>query len=89
MTIYGLRGWTHHGWEQTLTVLSPGGRAEALQHMQCTDGLRIVQRPGSLTRYHEIRAGSVDALIARYGIRVLERAAWDARKSELGDAAYH
>jgi hypothetical protein len=88
MVLYGLRGFTHHGWEQTLTVLSPGGRTEALQHMQCTDGLRTVQRPHSLTRYHEIRAGSVQALVKRYSIRLLDRAAWEAKKTELGVTAY-
>lgn len=88
MILYGLRGWTHHGWEQTLTVLSPSGRAEALAHMQCADGLRTVQRPGNLTRYHEIRAGSVNALIERYSIQLLDREAWVAKKAELSDAAY-
>jgi len=88
MILYGLRGWTHHGWEQTLTVLSPSGVTVALQHMPCTDGLRTVQRPGNLTRYHEIRAGSVNALIEGYSIEILDREAWETRKAELGEAAY-
>jgi len=88
MTLYGLRGWTHHGWEQTLTVLSPAGLTEALLYMQSTDGLRTVQRPGNLTRYHEIRAGSVAALIERYGIQVLDREAWETKKAELGDVVF-
>jgi len=88
MTLYGLRGWTHHGWEQTLTVLSPSGVIEALRHMSRIDGLRTVRRPGNLTRYHEIRAGSVNALIERYSIEILDRGAWETRKAELGEAAY-
>ena len=71
-----------------LTVLSPSGRSAALAHVQCTDGLRTVARPELLTQYHEIRAGSVKALIERYAIELLDRGAWDAKKQELGEAAY-
>ena len=86
MTIYGLRGFTHHGWSATLTVLSPAGRTAARQHMRHTDGLRTVERPGALTQYHEVRAGSVAELIERYAIELLDHAAWDAKKAELGEA---
>jgi len=88
MTLYGLRGFTHHGGGRILTVLSPAGRGKALRHVQCTDGLRTVERPHSLTQYHEIRAGSVTALIKRYRIELLDRKAWDAKKAELGDSVY-
>lgn len=88
MTIYGLRGFTHHGWSATLTVLSPAGRTAALRHMQHTDGLRTVERSGGLTQYHEIRAGSVAELIERYGIELLDHNAWGAKKAELGEAVY-
>ena len=88
MILYGLRGFTHHGGGRMLTVLSPAGRAAALAHIQCTEGLRTVARPQLLTQYHEIRAGRVKALIERYGIELLERGAWETKKAELGAAAY-
>ncbi len=88
MTLYGLRGFTHHGWSVTLTVLSPAGRTAALRHMRNTDGLRTVERPGGLTQYHEVRAGSVAELIQRYDIELLDHDAWHAKKAEVGEAAY-
>ncbi len=88
MTVYGLRGFTHHGWSVTLTVLSPAGRSAALRHMHRTEGLRTIARPDALTQYHEIREGGVATLIERYGIELLDREAWEAKKAELGEAAY-
>ncbi len=88
MIVYGLRGFTHHGGGRMLTVLSPEGRSAALAHVKCTDGLRTVARPGLLTQYHEVRTGSVKALIERYAIELLSRGAWETTKAELGEAAY-
>jgi hypothetical protein len=80
MTVYGLYGFTH-GWGRLLTVMSPEGAAAALAEIEAGD-------QGRLTQYHEKRRGALARLVARHGIVVLSKAAWDAKKAELGDAVW-
>jgi hypothetical protein len=71
MKLYGLYVWTHHGWGTVLTVMSPEGIASG--------------GDGRLPRYMGRRGGVLDDLVERYGIRVLAKAEWDAKKAELAD----
>jgi hypothetical protein len=87
MTVYGLYGFTH-GWGRLLTVMSPEGAAAALAEIEAGDGVEVSAGQGRLTQYHEKRRGALARLVARHGIVVLSKAAWDAKKAELGDAVW-
>lgn len=84
MKIYGLRGVTH-GAAPVLTVMSPAGARAALAHMRRTEDLIVIAGEGRLTQYLEQRAGAIDRLIATYGVEVLPKDEWDARKRALAD----
>lgn len=87
ITIYGLMGFTH-GWGTVLWVMSPDGAGAALAAVE-TGGDVIVQAgDGQLTQYREKRDGALQRLIEEYGIIVLAKPQWDARKQELGEAIY-
>ena len=88
MILYGLRGFTHHGWSHLLTVMSPQGATRALAHIEAPETIRVRAAPGTLTRYYELRDGALDTLIDTYGIEVMERARWDELKSQLGESIY-
>ena len=83
MELYGLYVWTHHGWGTVLTVMSPEGADAAFAHIETDVDIIASGGDGSLPRYMGRRSGVLEKLIARYGIRVLDKPAWDAKKAEL------
>jgi hypothetical protein len=83
MELYGLYVWTHHGWGTVLTVMSPEGADVAFAHIETDEDIIASGGDGRLPRYMGRRAGALDKLIARYGIQVLDKAGWDAKKAEL------
>lgn len=85
MTLYGLRGFTHNG-AKTLTVMSPAGATAARGAIAAGDDVLVQAGPGQLTLYLEKRRGALQRLIAAHGIVVLDKPAWDAKKTELGPA---
>ena len=85
MTLFGLYGFTH-GWTHVLTVMSPEGARAAREHMETGDDVVVYAGAGRLTQYHEKTGGALERLVSRYDIVVLDKAAWDAKKAELGDA---
>ena len=84
MKIYGLLGITH-GAAHVLTVMSPEGARAALEYMTRTDDLIVTAGEGRLTQYLEKRDGALQRLIDTYGVEVLSKAQWDARKKAIGD----
>ncbi len=88
MEIYGLYGFVHHGWTRVLTVMSPAGASATSARIATPHGLAARGGAGRLTRFTELRDGALDKLVERYGIVVLTKAQWDARKAELGDAVW-
>ena len=86
MILYGLFSRTHHGWSKVLTVMGPEGPAAIASHIDPGPGIAASTEAGRLPQYHEKREGALAALIDRYGIVVLGKAEWDAKKAELGDA---
>ncbi len=87
MTIYGLMGFTH-GWANVLTVMSPAGPDAALAAVEAGDDVIVQAGEGRLTQYRAKRSGALERLIAEYGIIVLAKPEWDARKQALGEAVY-
>ncbi len=87
MKIYGLFGFTHC-WAKTLTVMSPAGASAARAHIDAGDDVATCAGAGRLTRHLEKRQGALDRLVAAYGIVVLAKHEWDARKAALGDAIW-
>ena len=88
MTIYGLRGFIHHGWDKLLTVMSPQGTSAALEKVITGDDIVTETGEGKLTQYYERGKGALDRMIEENGIIVLDRAAWNAKKAELGEAIW-
>ena len=86
MILYGLYSRTHHSWSKVLTVMGPAGADAITAHIEPGPGIAASTEPGRLPQYHEKRDGALAALIERYGIVVLAKADWDAKKAELGDA---
>ena len=86
MVLYGLRGITH-GWGRLLSVMSPDGARAVLDRVEPGPGIETVAREGQPVQYHQIRDGALDALVRRYGIVELDRAAWRAKKAEIGGVA--
>jgi hypothetical protein len=82
MELFGLYGFTH-GWGRILTVMSPAGAAAVIAHIDPGSGCRQEGGGNGLPRYFERHAGALEALVSAYGIRVLEKGAWDAKKAEL------
>ena len=87
MELYGLRGITH-GWGRLVTVMSPSGASAVAGHIEAGPDFNTVAVPGQLPQYHQIRDGAIEALVARYGIVMLNPEAWAAKKRELGEAVY-
>ena len=87
MTIYGLMGFTH-GWANVLTVMSPDGAGAALAAVEAGGDVIVQAGEGRLTQYRAKRSGALERLIAEYGIIVLAKPDWDARKQALGEAIY-
>jgi hypothetical protein len=87
MELYGLKGITH-GWGRLVTVMSPQGAAAVTGHIEAGADFHVVAEPGQLPQYHQVRDGALDALVARYGIVMLNPEAWAAKKRELGAAIY-
>ncbi len=87
MNLYGLLGFTHNGG-RTLTVMSPEGARAALADVGTGPEVAVQAGPGQLTYYLERRRGALQELIAAHGIVVLDKPAWDAKKSELGPGVF-
>ena len=85
MVIYGLRGFTH-GWGIILTVMSPAGDSAVRALIEPGPDIVATGGGGQLTQYQGKRKGALERLIEAHGIIVLDKAAWDAKKAELGDA---
>ena len=87
MTLYGLYGITH-GWARVLTVMGPAGAAAVAAHIEPGPDIVAETGAGQLPVYQEKREGALAALIARYGIAVLDKPQWDAKKAELGEGVW-
>ena len=85
MEIYGLYVFTH-GWAKILTVMSPDGATAVFAHIEAGEDITAQGGAGRLPQYFEKRDGALQALAARYGIEVLEKADWDAKKAALSEA---
>lgn len=85
--LFGLYGFSH-GWARILTVMSPRGIGAILATVQPGYGLRLEAGEGRLPRFHEIREGELDRLIEDYGIVILNKQEWDARKRQFSDTIY-
>ena len=83
MELFGYFVWTHHGWGKVLTVLAAEGGDAAFRCIETDDNIIAVGGDGRLPQYTEKTAGGLDALIARYRIKVLDRESWNAKKAEL------
>ncbi len=86
-TIYGLFGFTH-GWGKVLTVMSAAGIAGTRALIEPGADLRVQGGRGRLTQYHGKRGNALQHLVEAYGIVVLSKPRWDAKKEELGDAIW-
>lgn len=87
MTLFGLYGFTH-GWAKVLTVMGAAGAAAVAAHIEPGPDVIATTGEGRLALYQEKREGALAALIARYGITVLDKPQWDAKKAELGEAVW-
>lgn len=87
MELYGLYVFTH-GWAKILTVMSPDGATAVFAHIEAGEDITAQGGAGRLPQYFEKRDGALQALVRRYGIEVLEKADWDARKAALSDAVW-
>jgi hypothetical protein len=85
--LYGLYVFTH-GWAKILTVMSPDGAAAVFAHIEAGEDITAQGGAGRLPQYFEKRDGALQALVARYGIEVLEKADWDAKKAALSEAVW-
>ncbi len=85
MTIYGLFGITH-AWARVLTLMSAAGDGAVRARVAPGDGVVLDHGAGRLTQYHERRNGALDRIVERYDVVVLDNAAWNAKKRELGAA---
>lgn len=86
LPLYGYLGFTH-GWAQVLTVMSPSGTQAVWQNVTADDDVIVYGYgdPTTLPQFHEKRAGALQRLIDRYGIKVVEKPEWDALKAEMRD----
>ena len=83
MELYGYFVWNHHGWAKILTVLSPQGGDAAFDYIEVGEDIIAKGGDGRLPQYQEKSGKALENLIARYGIKMLNKAAWDAKKAEL------
>ncbi|MBC6438889.1 MAG: hypothetical protein GDA49_00420 [Rhodospirillales bacterium] len=83
MELYGLRSITH-GWGRLLHIVSPEGARAVFAHLDPDDACRVVASPGAPVQVHQGKGGTIDDLVARYGIVELNLADWERKKSELG-----
>ena len=83
MTIYGLYGITH-GWGRLLTLMSPEGTPALLGHVEPGDDIIVERREGGLPQFHAQRSGALERLVERFGVTVLGRDEWEAKKIEFG-----
>ncbi len=85
--IYGLMGFTHHGWAKLITAMGPAGdaavRADIAVHEEALAHIKVVVTAGGLTQYHAKRDGALERLIEAAGIIVLTRDQWVAKKAAL------
>ncbi len=77
-----------HGWGRVLTVMSPAGAATVRKVVRVGDDIAVTGGDGRLTQYHEKRKGALDRLIETNDIVIVNKAEWDALKSEFGAAIY-
>jgi len=87
MELYGLFGFTH-GWGRLLTVMSPQGTSAAVSHIDPGSGCRQDGGGDRLPQYFQQQSGALEALVKDYGIVVLDKSTWDAKKAELGDRIF-
>ena len=87
LELYGLYGFTH-GWGTVLTVMSPAGTSAALRAVPGNPDVIVQAGEGQLTRYRERREGALARLVEEYGISVLSKPEWDARKAALAEKIY-
>ena len=85
MILYGLYGFTH-GWARVLTVMASDGAEAVAAHIDPGPDVIATTGQGRLPLYQEKREGALAVLVSKYGIEVLEKAEWDAKKAELGRA---
>ena len=85
--IYGLMGFTHHGWARLITAMGPAGddavRAAIAVHEEALVHIKVVVTAGGLTQYHGKREGALERLIEAAGIIMLTRDQWNAKKAAL------
>ena len=86
MELYGLRGITH-GWGRLINVMSPDGADAVLTHIETGKAFMVIATSGTPLQFHQAKGGSIDGLIARYGVIELDLPAWERKKAELGPAA--
>ena len=87
MELYGLYVFTH-GWAKILTVMSPDGATAVFAHIEAGEDITAQGGTGRLPQYFEKRDGALQALVRRYGIEVLEKVDWDAKKAALSEAVW-
>lgn len=87
MILYGLKGFTHGGG-LLLTLMSPEGRSAMIEALVLDPAELRLEQTGGLAQVHEIADGGLDRLVAAHGILLLDFAAWQARKMELGVAIW-
>ncbi len=85
--LYGHYVFTH-GWGRVLTVMSAAGAAVVRKIVRVDDDIAVTGGDGRLTQYHEKRAGALDRLVEANDIMIVNKAKWDALKSEFGAAIY-
>ena len=85
--IYGLMGFTHHGWAKLITAMGPAGdaavRANIAVHEEALAHIKVVITANGLTQYHGKREGALERLIEDAGIIMLTRDQWNAKKAAL------
>jgi len=87
MRLYGLRGFTHGG-ARTLSVMCDAGGSRERETLGTPPGLMAQQHRGRLSLYLEQRSGAIDTLVRRHRIEILDKSAWDLRKTALGERVY-
>ena len=83
---YGIRTFSHGG-QYVLTVMTADGAAQLIDVLTQYDGLDRVVDTGQPLRFRERTDGAIDALVARYAIRMVGHEAWRDLRAHLGDRA--
>ncbi len=89
MRLYGVFSITHHGWLKVLTVMCDEGRSAALAAIEAGPDIEVRAGAGRLTQYYGKSRESLQKLIDRHGIVMLDPGDWAAKKQELGPAILH